>query len=250
MKRTFLISTATAALVAGTVLAAAQGAQKQAPAAGATDRGGASQSETQRGSERSQGEEQKSGEQGRPGERRGQAQGEKRDSKSDSKSTGQAQDQGQKRDSAQSKSDQGQSKSDQSQPKTNAQGQSKQQQTQERKEGAQEQRREGQNERREGQGERREGARQESGRSSVSFTTEQRTKIRETVLRGSNAPRVSKVDFAVRVGTVVPTSVHVVTVPDVIVEVHPEWRGFYYFVYNDEIVILDRDHHIVAIVEV
>jgi hypothetical protein len=261
MKRTFLISTATAALVAGTVLAAAQGAQKQAPSAGATDRGSASQSETQRGSDRSQGEEQKSeqksGEQGRQGERRGQAQGEKRDSKT----TGQAQDQGQKRDPSQSKSDQ-------SQPKTNAQGQSKQQQTQERKgesrEGAQDQRREGQNERREGQGERREGqserregqgerregARQESGRSSVSFTTEQRTKIRETVLRGSNAPRVSKVDFDVRVGTVVPSSVHVVTVPDVIVEVHPEWRGFYYFVYNDEIVILDRDHHIVAVVEV
>ena len=89
-----------------------------------------------------------------------------------------------------------------------------------------------------------------SGKSSVSFTTEQRTKIRETVLRGGNAPRVSKVDFSVRVGTVVPTSVHVVTVPDVIIEVHPEWRGFYYFVYNEEIVILDRDHHIVAIVEV
>src|SRR3954462_7734399 len=53
MKRTFLISTATAALVAGTVLAAAQGAQKQAPSAGAADRGGASQSETQRGSDRS-----------------------------------------------------------------------------------------------------------------------------------------------------------------------------------------------------
>jgi hypothetical protein len=41
-----------------------------------------------------------------------------------------------------------------------------------------------------------------------------------------------------------------VTVPDVIIDVHPEWRGYYYFVYNDEIVILDRDHQIVAIVEV
>jgi hypothetical protein len=41
-----------------------------------------------------------------------------------------------------------------------------------------------------------------------------------------------------------------VTVPDVIVEVHPEWRGFMYFVYNDEIIIVDRNHHIVAILEV
>ena len=43
-----------------------------------------------------------------------------------------------------------------------------------------------------------------SGKSSVSFTTEQRTKIRETVLRGGNAPRVSKVDFDIKVGTAVP----------------------------------------------
>jgi hypothetical protein len=259
MKRTFLISTATAALVAGTVLAAAQGAQKQAPASGAMDRGGAAQSETQRGSDHMQNEDRKGREEGRKGERRGQAQGEKREPKTTGQSQGQEQRQ---------QSQQGQ-KGDQSPPRASERGQSKeqskQQQTQgERKEGAKDQRREGQNERREGQserregqndrregqGERREGARQESGKSSVSFTTEQRTKIRETVLRGSNAPRVSKVDFSVRVGTVVPSSVHVVTVPDVIVEVHPEWRGFYYFVYNEEIVILDRDHHIVAIVEV
>jgi hypothetical protein len=247
MKRTFLISTATAALVAGTVLAAAQGTQKQAPASGAMDRG-AAQSETQRGSDNMQSEDRKGREEGRKGERRGQAQGEKREPKTTGQSQGQEQRQ---------QSQQGQ-KGEQSPPRASEQGQSKQQskqqQTQERqgerKEDAKDQGREGQNERREGQSERREGARQESGKSSVSFTTEQRTKIRETVLRGGNAPRVSKVDFSVRVGTVVPSSVHVVTVPDVIVEVHPEWRGFYYFVYNEEIVILDRDHNIVAIVEV
>ncbi len=258
MKRTFLISTATAALVAGTVLAAAQGTQKQAPASGAMDRG-AAQSETQRGSDNMQSEDRKGREEGRKGERRVQAQGEKREPKTTGQSQGQEQRQ---------QSQQGQ-KGDQSPPRASEQGQSKQQskqqrkqqQTQERqgerKEDAKDQpregqneRREGQNEHREGQSERREGARQESGKSSVSFTTEQRTKIRETVLRGGNAPRVSKVDFSVRVGTVVPSSVHVVTVPDVIVEVHPEWRGFYYFVYNEEIVILDRDHNIVAIVEV
>jgi hypothetical protein len=42
----------------------------------------------------------------------------------------------------------------------------------------------------------------------------------------------------------------VVEVPDVIVEVHPEWRGFMYFVYNDEIIIVDRGHKIVAVIEV
>jgi hypothetical protein len=61
---------------------------------------------------------------------------------------------------------------------------------------------------------------------------------------------VSNVNFSVRVGTAVPTSVRVVEVPDVIVEVHPEWRGFMYFVYNDEIIIVDRGHKIVAVITV
>ena len=39
--------------------------------------------------------------------------------------------------------------------------------------------------------------------------------------------------------------------PRVIVDIHPEWRGFLYFVYEDEIVIVDaRSHKIVAILEV
>ena len=60
----------------------------------------------------------------------------------------------------------------------------------------------------------------------VNLTTEQRTKIRETVLAGSNAPRVSNVTFAVNVGTVVPRTVRVVEVPEPLIEIHPEWRGF------------------------
>jgi hypothetical protein len=43
----------------------------------------------------------------------------------------------------------------------------------------------------------------------------------------------------------------VVAVPEVLVEVHPEWRGFRYFVYNDEIIIVEPDTlKIVAIVAV
>jgi hypothetical protein len=34
------------------------------------------------------------------------------------------------------------------------------------------------------------------------------------------------------------------------VEIHPEWRGFMYFVVGDEIIIVDRNHHIVAILAV
>ena len=86
---------------------------------------------------------------------------------------------------------------------------------------------------------------------SVTFTTEQRTKIRETVLVGGSAPRITNVNFKINVGVAVPRAVHVVTVPDVIVEIHPTWRGFLYFVYEDEIVIVDpRSHKIVAVLDV
>ena len=84
----------------------------------------------------------------------------------------------------------------------------------------------------------------------MTFTTEQKTKIRETVIRGGNAPRVTNVNFSIRVGTAVPQTVRVVEVPTVIIEVHPQWRGFFYFVVNDQIIIVDRGHRIVAVIDV
>jgi len=86
--------------------------------------------------------------------------------------------------------------------------------------------------------------------SSVTLTSEQRTRIKETILVSGNAPRASNVNFNLAVGTVVPTAVRVVEVPQVIIEIHPEWRGFWYFVVNDEIIIVDRDHKIVAVLVV
>jgi Protein of unknown function (DUF1236) len=89
------------------------------------------------------------------------------------------------------------------------------------------------------------------GNVSVSFTTEQRTKIRETVFKSNNAPRLSKVDFSLREGTVVPRTVRIVEVPDVIVEIHPEWRGYKYFIVNDELIIVESDTlRIVAVIDV
>jgi peptidoglycan hydrolase-like protein with peptidoglycan-binding domain len=84
----------------------------------------------------------------------------------------------------------------------------------------------------------------------VTLSAEQRTHVRETIFASANVPRVSNVNFAVRVGTVVPTSVRVVEVPEVLIGIHPEWRGHYYFVVNDDIVIVDREHRIVANVPV
>jgi DNA mismatch repair ATPase MutL len=102
-----------------------------------------------------------------------------------------------------------------------------------------------------GQTQREHDRQQRSGGVSASFTPEQRTKIREVVLRERDAPRMSRVDFSLNVGTVVPRTVRVVAVPEVIVEVHPEWRGFRYFLVNEQLVIVEPDTlRIVAIVDV
>jgi hypothetical protein len=83
---------------------------------------------------------------------------------------------------------------------------------------------------------------------SASLSSDQRTRIRETVLHERGAPRVDHVDFSLSVGTVVPRSVHVVRVPETIVRIYPGWRGYYYFVYNDEIIIVSSDHRIIAVI--
>ena len=82
------------------------------------------------------------------------------------------------------------------------------------------------------------------------LTTEQRTTIRKTVLSGGNVPRATNVNFNVSVGTTVPTSVRVVAVPSTLIEIYPEWRGHMYFVVNDEIIIVDSNHRIVAVIAV
>lgn len=85
---------------------------------------------------------------------------------------------------------------------------------------------------------------------SKTLTTEQRTTIRKTVLSGGNVPRATNVNFNVSVGTTVPTSVRVVAVPSTLIEIYPEWRGHMYFVVNDEIIIIDSNHRIVAVIAV
>jgi hypothetical protein len=88
---------------------------------------------------------------------------------------------------------------------------------------------------------------------SASLTSDQKTKIRTTVLKSGNAPKVSRssINFNIRIGTVIPRSVHFVTVPETIIEIHPAWRGYSYFVVDDEIIIVEpRSLEIVAILEV
>ncbi len=74
---------------------------------------------------------------------------------------------------------------------------------------------------------------------SVQLNTEQRTKVRTSVLKASGAPRVTNVNFSISVGTVVPKTVRVVAVPPTLVEIQPSWRGYMYFIHGDEIVIVE-----------
>jgi hypothetical protein len=85
---------------------------------------------------------------------------------------------------------------------------------------------------------------------SVSLTTEQKTTIRKTVLT-SSAPRVTNVNFEIKVGVVVPRTVRVAPLPATIIEIEPEWRGYMYFVSGDEIIIVNpRTLAIVAVLVV
>src|SRR5207248_8335560 len=89
---------------------------------------------------------------------------------------------------------------------------------------------------------------------SVNLTTEQKTQIRTSVLQSSSAPKVSRssINFNISVGTVVPrTGVRFVTVPETIVRIHPAWRGYSYFIVDEEIIIVEPGtFRIVAILTV
>lgn len=86
--------------------------------------------------------------------------------------------------------------------------------------------------------------------SNVSLTVEQKTVIRSKVLT-SSAPRVTNVNFDIRIGTVVPRTVRIAPVPVALIEIEPTWRGFMYFVSGDTIIVVEpRTLEIVAVLEV
>ena len=84
----------------------------------------------------------------------------------------------------------------------------------------------------------------------VTLDSQQRTRIQQTVFTRSDVPRVSRVDFSVTVGTAVPSHVTIVDVPPALIEINPEWRGYRYFVVEEEIVIVTPERRIVAVVPV
>ncbi|HMJ45528.1 MAG TPA: DUF1236 domain-containing protein, partial [Pseudolabrys sp.] len=92
---------------------------------------------------------------------------------------------------------------------------------------------------------------QGSAAGAAKLSTEQRTKI-TTVFKQQKVERVepSKLNISISVGTRVPSTVKYHPIPQQVVVIYPEWRGFDYILVGDQIVVLDpRTHEIVAILE-
>jgi len=80
------------------------------------------------------------------------------------------------------------------------------------------------------------------------LTTEQRTKIVSVFHQHRVAP--AKLNISIRVGARVPANVHFYPVPQEVIVIYPEWRGYDYILVGDEILIINpRTHEIVAILE-
>jgi hypothetical protein len=240
-----ILTVSTAALLAGTMMAAGQGIPDRKEGGARAQQPGVSQSQPKDAQQGQQREERGGQAQREPSQRehskpsttgqapRGEEQNRAQDNQRGQEQEKRAPAQAQQRDQDQKRTE-GQTQRNQDQKSTQGQIQNRRDQEQNRTEGRAEQ-----------------GSKASGGTSSVTLSTAQRTKLRQTVIEGRNAPKVGKVDFSLTEGTVIPRSVRVVAVPETIVEIHPEWRGYRYFVYNDEIIIVEPDTlRIVAIVEV
>jgi hypothetical protein len=87
-------------------------------------------------------------------------------------------------------------------------------------------------------------------RSVTNLSSEQRTKLHQTIMSG-NIHRADNVNLSLAVGTVVPQTVRVYNVPESIVVILPQYRGFKYIVVQSELIIVDPSSlEIVAILPV
>ncbi|HUL90004.1 MAG TPA: DUF1236 domain-containing protein [Pseudolabrys sp.] len=83
---------------------------------------------------------------------------------------------------------------------------------------------------------------------SAKLSTEQRTKI-TSIIKEQKVERVN-LNVSVSVGTRIPASVRVHPLPQQVIVIYPEWRGYDYILVGEEIVIINpRTHEIVAVIE-
>jgi hypothetical protein len=88
------------------------------------------------------------------------------------------------------------------------------------------------------------------GGGSAQLSSEQRTKIRTTIINQRNYRHVdrSSINFSLSIGVAVPRTMYLYPLPATVVEVVPVYRGYLFFIVGDEIVIVHpRTLEIVAI---
>jgi Protein of unknown function (DUF1236) len=86
---------------------------------------------------------------------------------------------------------------------------------------------------------------------SVQLSQDQRTRISGVIGKSSSTARISgHPDFDVRVGVSVPRSVHVAVLPEDVITIVPQYRGFDYVMVGDQVLIIDPNtYEIVAVIE-
>lgn len=78
---------------------------------------------------------------------------------------------------------------------------------------------------------------------------EQRTKI-TTVIRNQHVAPVTDVNFSISVGTRVPRDVAFHPLPAEIVTIYPDWRGYEFILVNGQILVIDpQSFEIVAVID-
>ena len=227
MKKALLATTAAVALVAGMSIAAAQGTggTSGATGAGSSATHGQTQTQKQSGAEQGKSGSEKMGQRGEEkGERTGQKSGEKNErmgQKSGEKNERTGQKSGEKNERTGQKAGEKNERMGQQPGQTNE--------------------RTGTNERGGTSSSRVSEAR------SVHLSSEQRDRIKSIVTTNRTA-RVDNPNFDVRVGVRVPRTVHVVPLPEEIVRIVPQYRGFDYILVRNEILIIDPDtYEVVAV---
>jgi hypothetical protein len=77
------------------------------------------------------------------------------------------------------------------------------------------------------------------GAASANLSTDQQTRIRTVIKERSDVKAVTNVNFNISIRAPVPRTVTLYPLPPAVVEVHPAWRGYRFILVRDEIVVVD-----------
>lgn len=84
---------------------------------------------------------------------------------------------------------------------------------------------------------------------SAKLSGEQRTTIRTSITK-QNVKPATNINFSISVGTRVPRTVGFHPLPTEVVTIYPDWRGYEFFLVNDQIVVVNpRTLEIVAVLD-